>query len=484
MLRLHEKRGTNGENEEMAKRTRMTEMEAHAVKTRQSESVGSRGKGTLLLERKASGTILAYYRERTASSDNRLQLGTLSRKPVPDTQERTLSDLRAEALRISTAAEAGGGLVRYLEQQAEQVAAAEAERELRRREEERKARRGSFGDLLDGYVEHLEKGGKASTREVHNIFRSHVRDHHPELIARPAADIRPEDIQLILAGVLRRRPSRRGIGNKAVGSASNAMRTTTDKLRRYLRAAFSHAVKSHLSPERLAHGGKLFAISSNPARDIPVIEGTGGGDTESLEPAELAELLRYLDTLPERNQAVANALIYLGGQRLRQICAVRWGDVTEETISLLDPKGRKAQAWAHLLPITPRIREVMEPLLRDRIGPGPLALVPGRAVSDATLSKIFSEAGSALAASGKARPFTWKNVRVTAETLMAAQGVSAEVRAWLLSHGRSGVQQKHYDRYSYLPEKLAALEQWGRYLDRLKEGGITDNVVLLSKRRG
>lgn len=38
----------------MAMRTRMTEMEAYAVKTRQSEPVGSRGKGTLLLQRKAS----------------------------------------------------------------------------------------------------------------------------------------------------------------------------------------------------------------------------------------------------------------------------------------------------------------------------------------------------------------------------------------------------------------------------------------------
>lgn len=468
----------------MAKRTRMTEMEAHAVKTRQSEPVGSRGKGTLLLERKASGSILAYYRERTASSDNRLQIGILARKPAPDTLERTLSDLRAEALRVATAAEAAGGLVRYLEQQAEQAAAAEAERERRRREEERAARRGSFGDLLDGYVEHLESSSKSSAREVRNIFQSHVRDYHPELITRPAADIEPEDVQLILAGVLKRKPRGRGIGNKADAAASNGMRTITDKLRRYLRAAFSHAVKSHLSPERLAHGGKLFAINSNPVRDIPVIQGTGGGDTESLEPAELAELLRHLDTLPERHRAIATALIYLGGQRLRQICAVQWDDVADETIALLDAKGRKAQAWAHLLPITPRIREIMEPLFQLRIGPGPFSLVPNRAASDATLSKIFSEAGATLAAEGKARPFTWKNVRVTAETLLAAQGVSAEVRAWLLSHGRSGVQKKHYDRYAYLPEKRAALETWGRYLDRLKEGvGSGDNVVLLSKRR-
>ncbi|MDQ3203380.1 MAG: integrase, partial [Pseudomonadota bacterium] len=72
----------------------------------------------------------------------------------------------------------------------------------------------------------------------------------------------------------------------------------------------------------------------------------------------------------------------------------------------------------------------------------------------------------------------------TAETLLAHQGVSSEVRAWLLSHGRSGVQAKHYDRYSYLPEKQAALEKWGRYLDGLACGKEqVDNVVLLSRRK-
>src|SRR5690606_41713869 len=54
-----------------------------------------------------------------------LPLGILSRKPVPETQERTLSELRVEALRISTAAESAGGLARNLKQQAEELAAAD-----------------------------------------------------------------------------------------------------------------------------------------------------------------------------------------------------------------------------------------------------------------------------------------------------------------------------------------------------------------------
>lgn len=468
----------------MAKRTRLTDLEAHAVKTRKSEPVGSRGKGSLLLERKASGAINAYYRERTPTSDQRIRLGILARKPRAHTDERTLDALREDAMQLANKVGTAGGLAQYLALLDEQDAAAENEKAKLQLQAEIAARRGTFGDLLDSYTSSMRKVGRVSAKEIENMFKLHVKDYHPDLVARCAADIEPEDIQLVLAGVLGRKPKGRGIGNRAVGTSFNGMRTTCDKLRRYLQAAFSYAAKAHLAPERLASDGKVFSIRSNPVRDIPVTQGTGQGNTESLTPAELGELLRHLDTLPARHAAVAKALIYLGGQRLTQLCAVPWEAVTDTTISLLDAKGRKAQAWEHLLPITERISEVMQPLLVDRIGPGPFSFTPGLVANPNTLSNIFIDAGRALSAAGKTQLFTWKNVRVTAETLLAHQGVSVEVRAWLLSHGRSGVQAKHYDRYSYLPEKQSALEKWGRYLDVLASGEKqAENVVLLSRRK-
>lgn len=468
----------------MVKRARLTDLEAHAVKTRKSEPVGSRGNGSLLLERKASGAIMAFYRERTLSTDQRLPLGTLAKRPRSDADEYSLSDLRHRAMSLAIKVEAAGGISGYLIM-AQRKKAADAEAELlAQRITEAAARRGSFGDLMDTYAASMQAAGRVSSKEIGRMFQLHVKGYHPDLVARPAAEIQPEDIQLILAGVLGRKPKGRGIGNKAPGSSFNGMRTTCDKLRRYLRAAFSHAAKAHLAPERLAQDGKVFAITANPVRDIPVTQGTGGGHTESLTPEELGELLRYLDTLPPRHSIIAKALIYFGGQRLTQFCAVPWDAVTDSTISLIDAKGRKAQAWEHLLPITDRIREVIQPLLDDQIGPGPFSLTPASTASPDTFSGIFIEAGRSLSAAGKTQSFSWKNVRVTAETLLAHQGVSAEVRAWLLSHGRSGVQAKHYDRYSYLPEKRAALEQWGRYLDHLASGeGGADNVVLLSRRK-
>jgi hypothetical protein len=62
-------------------------------------------------------------------------------------------------------------------------------------------------------------------------------------------------------------------------------------------------------------------------------------------------------------------------------------------------------------------------------------------------------------------PFQGRDIRRSVETRLQALGVSREVRAQLLSHGRtSGVQQKHYERHDYLPEKTKALAELERHL--------------------
>jgi len=57
-------------------------------------------------------------------------------------------------------------------------------------------------------------------------------------------------------------------------------------------------------------------------------------------------------------------------------------------------------------------------------------------------------------------PFSLRDLRRTAETHMAALGISSDVRAQIQSHGLGGIQQRHYDRHDYLPEKRAAIELW------------------------
>lgn len=201
-------------------------------------------------------------------------------------------------------------------------------------------------------------------------------------------------------------------------------------------------------------------------------------------PLELGHLLRHLDGLVEPHRTMALSLIYFGGQRVTQLCDIPWSAVGEHTISLLDSKGKKDRPWEHILPITTRLAEIMAPLLTYRVGPGPFSFSEKGTAAPATIGQIFRTASKALSLSGKTRPFNYRNIRVTAETLMAHLGISTEIRAWILSHGRSGVQAKHYDRYSYLPEKREALTRWGEYLDRLMRDENVDHAPHLLSRQG
>jgi hypothetical protein len=64
--------------------------------------------------------------------------------------------------------------------------------------------------------------------------------------------------------------------------------------------------------------------------------------------------------------------------------------------------------------------------------------------------------------------FELRDLRRTAETMLAALKVPSDVRARLLSHGLGGVQNRHYDRHDYAAEKKAALVRWVRHLTKLK----------------
>ena len=460
----------------MAKR--LTELEAHNTRASSSEPVGSKGMGTLRLERKATGAILAYYRHRADGKDDRELLGILARKPREGTDECSLTALRTKALALaSEVQEAGGSLELWRQHKAAQQVRKQAEAE-------RLARLGSFGDLLLAYCDDMVRRGRGSAAEVRRLFQREIISVRPQLVLKPAAEITPEDIHGILVEHLKRPPAKRGVGNKGKGHATNDKKTATDRLRAYIRAAFQFGLGAEFSVTEASRSQKRFGLTLNPASAIPTVEGAQQAATESLTPAELGELLRHLSSLPVRKAALALLPIYLGGQRLAQLCRAEWSDLEDGVLCLVDSKGRKgALGWDHLLPITERIAELLEPLSTDRLSSNILALSSGKSLHNTTYAGIYQCAGARLAEQGKTRRFSYREVRATCETLMGSLGISSETRAWLLSHGRSGVQAKHYDRNAYMPEKIQALEQWGRYLDRLLAGEQPDNVVILARRR-
>jgi integrase len=131
--------------------------------------------------------------------------------------------------------------------------------------------------------------------------------------------------------------------------------------------------------------------------------------------------------------------IYLGGQRPTQVLRVtaRQVDLTAVTITLLDPKGRNrhARPRRHLLPI----HEDLLPVIRHRVeqaeGPVPLR--------QETAAALFEEIEAVMRTEGeieRGAAFTMRDLIRTAETQMAALGISSDVCAQIQSHGLGGIQ--------------------------------------------
>ena len=73
--------------------------------------------------------------------------------------------------------------------------------------------------------------------------------------------------------------------------------------------------------------------------------------------------------------------------------------------------------------------------------------------------------------------FDLRDIRRTCETMLGGMGISKDTRAHLLSHGLSGVQHIHYDRYEYFEEKRVALLAWDKRLTEIATKKRTSKVV-------
>ena len=208
----------------------------------------------------------------------------------------------------------------------------------------------------------------------------------------------------------------------------------------------------------------------------------GQGQLPSL--AQFSKALNRALTLPElhafwrRVEGAADspargalvACMYLGGQRPTQVLRLtpQMVDASGATLILLDPKGRNRHAnpRRHVLPI----HADLVPALRARLAQAermesPLFSTNGRVpLRKETVALLVGEIAKAMQAASELErgPFSMRDLRRTAETHMAALGVSSDVRAQIQSHGLGGIQARHYDRHDYMPEKRAALALWAQ----------------------
>jgi integrase len=349
----------------------------------------------------------------------------------------------------------------------------EADERARRREKEvaRQAedltKRGTLRQLfIDCYVVgYLERQKKQSTRDARSILTKHFLDADPNLAVRRAADLTPDDFVALLGKLIEADKGR-----------------TASKARSYGSAAYELAIGSKTNPEAPLVL-RTFGITMNPFASIGAMSRYNRPRERVLSAVELGKFLQRVQALPERSQRDALQLtLLLGGQRPAQLLRVRATDIdiAAGTITLYDPKGARAQARRHVLPLVEEAVVVLERRLKQIAGDGPVFSSDKKTTMRIeTLSALVADIAKDMVNVGEAREaFQLRDLRRTCETRLAALGVSSDVRAQLQSHGLGGVQQRHYDRYDYALEKKQALQRWARYIAALIDGRSAEIVPL------
>jgi hypothetical protein len=347
---------------------------------------------------------------------------------------------------------------------------------------------GTLGALLDRYVAHLRARKSPSANDAANIFANHIPEEGKAL---PADQVTPAHVTGWMREAMARIAKERG----------RPGRTTAAKLRAYLRSAYTTTLRAHYDARLPAAEAALAAIEHNPV--AVVATWSAGAKSRVLEDDELRAFLAEVRRIPEhavsnitqragrkpvdfkyrleaaqqRAEALRDAILLAllaGGQRIRQLLAVKVSDVADDSFALLDAKGRGRATTPrrHVVPIVgDEMRQIIERRVAaagsdDRV----FSFTPVRRPLDQFEFSAAVKTISDRLVAGKyvRQSFDASDLRRTCETTLSRLGVSQDVRAQLLSHGIAGVQAKHYDRHSYMQEKRDALAKLHDHLTAIE----------------
>lgn len=301
-------------------------------------------------------------------------------------------------------------------------------------------------DLMQVYARMKHNNGqKDYAKDVEKNARLYLLHDAPDIANKLANLCTPENIASLIRPIHARGKTR-----------------SADKLRAYLSAAFKSAMQAPYHPG-LPQEMLGFAVTSNPVVALPAFP--GNAREHFLTQTELGQYGAIVLSSPGITYGCLALALLAGGQRPLQISRIIDADYdTEEGILLLrDPKGKRRTARLHYLPVGP----VAQAYISNLHEPGGFIKHPAwfsldgqQLMSATTLTHQCARIQKKLTA----EPFQLRDVRRTVETEMARIGFSKDIRAHLLSHGLSGIQERHYDRYDRIHEKRKALELWEKHL--------------------
>lgn len=422
---------------------RLTDSQARACPNGKKISEAVEPTGALVLWHKNSGSREWYFRkQRKDEKDINEKLGT-----YPDLK---LVDARQRASTVANIILQHSNLKKFRRDQAVSKRLAEtkaAEAELRA------ASLGSLSDLCNAYITKMEADGRASAKKVGQALKRYVLDPFPHLAMTKANKITTEDIASILSNMMDR-----------------GITTHTNRTRGDLHAAFNLGLCYDFTPALRQNESLFFEIHNNPVTRIKPTKKYERALMRNLTKDELHLVwLQSKEVMSPVYAALLRIMICTGfhpAELLRLKCKdVNLGD---GSIYMTQTKS----GIPNLIPINQYAHSELSQLLLNSNPDDDL--FPSRvrnAKSDiyARVSVVANQVKRLRDSLPQISHFTARDFRRTVKTQMGAAGISKEIRDRLQNHALQDISSRHYDRYSYWPEKHSAMLTW--------ESWLTQNVI-------
>jgi integrase len=389
-------------------------------------ATGERGMGRLGVEVSNTGTKRWLYRYFFEGQRKYIRLGLVSDNFVM-TQAQAECDQYAELLgkKIDPKVE-----IERLQKQADEAKKVEG-------------MKGSIQQLFIAYTEKMKTDGKRTYDAVLKALEKEVYPFiKPETKAK---EIQPTDVIPILSNMIQR------------GAI-----VQSNRVRSYIVAAFNFGLKHDLNPAQV-HTGVKFGLTTNPAQ---VIAKQSNAEKVGENWLTIEEVKTVLNTYKDTNRVgplvsdLMSLCFYTGGQRPYELVASRWSSINWEEATLLVTSEVSKNKRPHLIPLTEKAITILSELHVN--SKDSEFIFPRRNDTNQHLrTDSFSKAIARFREDNpKFKPFVARDIRRTCKTLMGELGISKEIRDRLQNHALNDVSSKHYDRYSYLPEKREALRKW------------------------
>ncbi|MFW9603409.1 MAG: tyrosine-type recombinase/integrase [Trichlorobacter sp.] len=386
---------------------------------------GKRGQGRLGVRVNTSGEKVFVYRYFVEGKAKFIQLGLFPSLSLEAAEQQVR--------------EFAGWMKAGVDPKSE-IARISREREVKDKAE---AEKGSIQQLIESYIWKMKADGKRTHADV---LRRLEKDVYPVIPpATKAKDVTPLDIKQILTNMIQR------------GAV-----VQSNRVRSYLHAAYQYGLTADLDPMNNRQE-VIFGLTVNPVSVVPRQASAEKVGENWLSKQDLCRLMESFSEAKKVGWMIGQFLklcVYTGGQRPYELSVSEWQCVNWDEKTLLIIADISKNKREHLIPLTDSALHILSEL-KQRNTANSKYIFPQRGGLKPLRTDSFSQAISYYREQYPDFPFfIGRDIRRTCKTLMGELGISKELRDRIQNHAFQDVSTKHYDRYSYLPEKRRALEAW------------------------